>query len=159
MLCYFLRHGPAGDATKWQGSDFDRPLTQDGIKRIAREAKTIAALEVVPDAIVTSPLVRARQTAEIVADELKLRERLRQDDRVGLGFSAARLTEILGDYADAQCVMLVGHEPSMSMTVGELIGGGDVDFKKGALACMEITRESPLAGRLLWLASPKLLTR
>ena len=98
MLCYFLRHGPAGDATKWQGSDFDRPLTQDGIKRIAREAKTIAALEVVPDAIVTSPLVRARQTAEIVADELKLRERLRQDDRVGLGFSAARLTEILRDH-------------------------------------------------------------
>ena len=55
--------------------------------------------------------------------------------------------------------MLVGHEPSMSMTVGELIGGGDVDFKKGALACVEMTRESPLAGRLLWLASPKLLTR
>ena len=45
MLCYFLRHGPAGDAANWSGADFDRPLTQDGIKRIAREAKTIAALE------------------------------------------------------------------------------------------------------------------
>jgi phosphohistidine phosphatase len=111
------------------------------------------------DAIITSPLVRARQTAEIVADELKLRDKLRLDDRVGLGFSAARLAEILGDYPKAKTVMLVGHEPSMGLTVGELIGGGDVDFKKGALACVDVTGESPLAGRLLWLASPKLLTR
>jgi phosphohistidine phosphatase len=159
MLCYFLRHGPAGDAANWSGSDFDRPLTQDGIKRIARSAKTIAALEVAPDAIITSPLVRARQTAEIVADELRLRDKLQQDDRVGLGFSAARLADILRDHPIAQNVMLVGHEPSMSLTVGELIGGGDVDFKKGALACVEISRDAPLAGRLLWLASPKLLTR
>ncbi|MGB6984443.1 MAG: phosphohistidine phosphatase SixA [Candidatus Aquilonibacter sp.] len=159
MHCYFLRHGPAGDAARWEGSDFDRPLTQDGLKRIARQAKTIAAMEVAPDAIVTSPLVRARQTAEIVADELKLRDKVHQDDRVGLGFSAARLAQILRDYPSAQSVMLVGHEPSMSLTVGELIGGGDVDFKKGALACVEISRDEPLAGRLLWLASPKLLTR
>jgi phosphohistidine phosphatase len=159
MLCYFLRHGPAGDATKWEGADFDRPLTQDGIKRIAREAKTIAALELELDAIITSPLVRARQTAEIVADELKLRERLHQDDRVGLGFSPARLADILRDNERASAVMLVGHEPSMSSTVGELIGGGEVDLKKGALACVEVTRESPLCGVLLWLASPRLLTR
>jgi phosphohistidine phosphatase len=159
MLCYFLRHGPAGDAAKWEGADFDRPLTQDGIKRIAREAKTIAALELELDAIITSPLVRARQTAEIVADELKLRDRLRQDDRVGLGFSAARLAAILADHEDASAIMLVGHEPSMSSTVGALIGGGEIDLKKGALACVEVTRESPLRGLLLWLASPKLLTR
>lgn len=159
MQCYFLRHGPAGYAAKWSGADFDRPLTQDGIKRIAREAKTIAALEVAPDAIITSPLVRARQTAEIVADELRLRDKLQQDDRVGLGFSAARLADILRDHPIAQSMMLVGHEPSMSLTIGELIGGGDVDFKKGALACVEISRDAPLAGRLLWLAPPKLLTR
>ncbi|HTZ53780.1 MAG TPA: phosphohistidine phosphatase SixA [Candidatus Acidoferrum sp.] len=159
MLCYFLRHGPAGDATTWEGSDFERPLTQDGIKRIAREAKTIAALEPELDLIITSPLVRARQTAEIVADELKLRNKLRQDDRLGLGFSAARLAEILRECENASALMLVGHEPSMSGTVGELIGGGEVDFKKGALACVEVTRESPLRGVLLWLASPKLLTR
>jgi phosphohistidine phosphatase len=159
MLCYFLRHGPAGDAAKWEGADFDRPLTQDGLKRIAREAKTMAGLELELDAIVASPLVRARQTAEIVADELQLRERLRQDDRVGLGFSAERLAEILRDHPNAKNVMLVGHEPSMSMTVGELIGGGDVDFKKGALACVEVMQTSPLRGRLLWLAPPKLLAR
>ncbi len=144
---------------KWEGSDFDRPLTQDGIKRIAREAKSIAELDLALDTVVTSPLVRARQTAEIVADELKLRGKLHQDDRVGLGFSAASLAEILADHPNAANLMLVGHEPSMSATVGGLIGGGEVDFKKGALACVEITRQSPFAGRLLWLAAPKLLTR
>lgn len=158
MLCYFLRHGPAGDATTWSGADFERPLTPDGEKRIAREARTIGALELDVDAIVTSPLVRARQTAEIVAKELRLRDVLRQDDRVGLGFSAALLAAILRDHAGVQRIMLVGHEPSMSMTVGELIGGGDVDFKKGALACVELTGGSPLRGQLLWLAAPKLLT-
>jgi phosphohistidine phosphatase len=159
MLCYFLRHGPAGDAATWEGSDFDRPLTADGKKRIAHEAKTIAALRLELDVIITSPLVRARQTAEIVAKELGLRDALHLDERIGLGFSAAQFEAILRDYTKAQQVMLVGHEPSMSLTVGELIGGGDVDFKKGALACVEVTRESPLRGRLLWLASPKLLTR
>jgi phosphohistidine phosphatase len=158
MLCYFLRHGPAADAATYSGSDFDRPLTPDGSKRIAREAKALADLKPEIDAIVSSPLVRARQTAEIVAKELGLRDALHLDERVGLGFSAAQLEAVLRDYPTAQ-VMLVGHEPSMSLTVGELIGGGDVDFKKGALACVELTRESPLRGRLLWLAPPKLLTR
>jgi phosphohistidine phosphatase len=159
MLCYFLRHGPAGDAATWEGSDFDRPLTADGKKRIAQEAKTIAGLGLELDVIITSPLVRARQTAEIVAKELDIRDALHLDERVGLGFSATELAAILHDYATAQHVMLVGHEPSMSATVGELIGGGDVDFKKGALACVEVAHESPLRGRLMWLASPKLLTR
>jgi phosphohistidine phosphatase len=159
MYCYFLRHGPAGDAATYSGSDFDRPLTPDGSKRIAREAKALAGLELELDAIISSPLVRARQTAEIVAKELGLRDALHLDERVGAGFSVAQLDAILQDYATAQQVMLVGHEPSMSLTVGELIGGGDVDFKKGAIACVELSRQSPLRGRLLWLAPPKLLTR
>ncbi|HEX8806421.1 MAG TPA: phosphohistidine phosphatase SixA, partial [Candidatus Aquilonibacter sp.] len=125
MLCYFLRHGPAGDAATWEGSDFDRPLTADGKKRIAQEGKALADRGLELDAIVTSPLVRARQTAEIVAKELGVGDALHLDERVGLGFSAAKLDAILRDYSTAKSVMLVGHEPSMSMTVGELIGGGD----------------------------------
>ncbi len=159
MLCYFLRHGPAGDAATWEGSDFERPLTADGKKRIALEGKALAGLGLEPDAIVTSPLVRARQTAEIVAKQLGKRDELHLDERVGLGFSLEQLDAILRDYAMAKQLMLVGHEPSMSFTVGELIGGGDVDFKKGAIACVDVTHESPRGGRLLWLAAPKLLTR
>jgi len=157
MRLYFLRHGPAGDRDTWQGSDFDRPLTADGKKRIACEAKTIAGLDLGIGLVVTSPLVRARQTAQIVVDELDLRDALVEDERVGLSFSTRALEEILRAHADRSALMLVGHEPSMSQTVGELIGGGNVDFKKGALAAVEVARHSPLAGRLLWLAAPKLL--
>jgi phosphohistidine phosphatase len=159
MMCYFLRHGPAGDKETWQGSDHDRPLTPDGKKRIAREAKTIAELELGIQLIVTSPLVRAQQTAQIVVDELDLRDALVQDERIGLGFSLGRLTDVLRDHPGVNALMLVGHDPSMSLTIGELIGGADIDFKKGGLACVDVTIGSPLHGRLAWLASPKLLTR
>ncbi len=157
MLCYFLRHGPAGDPQTWEGSDFDRPLTSAGAKRIAAEAKTMANLRIKPDIVITSPLVRARQTAAIVVKELDLRDALVEDERVGPGFSPARLADVLDDHSDADAVMFVGHEPSMSHTIGTLIGGGEIDFKKGGLACVELTDDRPLRGTLAWLATPKLL--
>jgi phosphohistidine phosphatase len=159
MMCYFLRHGPAGDRETWQGADSERPLTPDGRKRIAREARTIADLKLGLERIITSPLVRARETAEIVASELDLRDALIEDPRIDIGFSTERLASVLRDHRDASAIMLVGHEPSMSAVIGEAIGGGDIDLKKGAIACVEITKLSPPRGALVWLAAPKLLTR
>ena len=159
MMLYLLRHGPAGDRGTWQGSDHDRPLTAGGKKRIAREAKAIADLDLGIELVVTSPLVRAQQTAKIVVNELDLRDALVEDERVGHGFSAEQLGDILRDHPKVSALMLVGHEPSMSQTIGTLIGGAEIDFKKGSLACVELTNESALRGRLVWLASPKLLTR
>jgi phosphohistidine phosphatase len=159
MMCYFLRHGPAGDRETWQGPDAERPLTPDGRKRIAREARTIADLKLGVERVITSPLVRARQTAEIVAGELDLKGALVEDPRIDLGFSIERLASVLRDYQDAQAIMLVGHDPSMTGVIGELIGGAAIDFKKGGLACVEIAGTTPPHGRLVWLASPKLLTR
>lgn len=159
MMCYFLRHGPAGDRETWEGTDFERPLTPDGRKRIAREARSIADLKLGLARIVTSPLVRARQTAEIVAGELDLKDALVEDTRIDIGFSTERLASVLRDYREANAIMLVGHEPSMSAVVSELIGGANLDFKKGGLACVEIGGFSPLQGQLSWLATPKLLAR
>jgi phosphohistidine phosphatase len=159
MICYLLRHGIAEDAAEWSGSDFDRPLTDEGRKKMAREAKAIADLSLDLDVIVTSPLVRAKQTAEYVADALKMTKKLVDDVRVGPGFSAARLADILEEHRSSNAVMLVGHEPSMSAVTSELIGGARIQFKKGSLACIEISNNSPLTGELVWLASPKVLTR
>lgn len=159
MMCYFLRHGAAGDAQTWEGADFDRALTSEGKKRIAREAKAIADLDLEIQLVVTSPLVRARQTAQIVVDELDLRDALVEDERVGLGFSKGRLGDILSDHPKVSAIMLVGHEPSMGQTIGDLIGGADIDFKKGSLACVDVASGPELRGRLVWLAAPKLLTR
>ena len=158
MRCYFLRHGIAADREEWRGPDADRPLTDDGRKRMIREAKTMAALELGLDVIVTSPLVRAKQTAAIVAAKLDLRDRLVEDGDAGLDFDRGRLARILKKHPSADAVMLVGHEPSMSETLGDLIGGARIDFKKGSLACVDLDEPSSLHGVLLWVLPPKVLT-
>lgn len=143
------------EADEFDGPDFDRPLTDAGRKLMALEADAMAALALDLDAIVTSPLVRAKQTAAIVAKALKLRERLVEDDRVGLGFGPGRLAEMIAERSGASGVMFVGHEPSMSATIGHLIGG-DVEMKKGSLACVNLTA-APASGYLVWLVTAKIL--
>ena len=157
MRVFFLRHGLAGDRADWHGDDFDRPLTHDGMKRMEREAKTIAELDLELDVIVTSPLVRAKQTAEIVAKRLDLRDVLVDDPSVGHGFSVAALRMILDKHRAAEAIMLVGHEPSMSQVIGDVLGGASVEMKKGALACLDI-EPSTMRGELIWLLPPKMLT-
>jgi phosphohistidine phosphatase len=157
MELYFLRHGRAADAESWRGTDFDRPLTDDGRERMAREAKAIVQLVPVIDRIVTSPLVRARQTAEIVAIALKATDRLVEDERLGAGFDLDRLAGILRAHDDAAALMLVGHEPALSATIGRLIGGAAVELKKGSLARVDLPDAARLAGELIWLVPPKVL--
>lgn len=159
MKLYFLRHGIAEDVDTWKGDDSDRPLTREGCQKMEREAKAFAQLDVAPDAIITSPLVRAKQTAEIAAAALK--QRAIEDPRLSPGFDTNRLEQILNDHNDADAVMLVGHEPDMSETIGRVIGGARarIDLKKGGLAYVEVERESGLSGELVWLLAPKVLVR
>lgn len=156
MKCYFLRHGVAVEAEEFRGSDSDRPLTDEGRERMAREARTMAKLDLDLELIVSSPLVRAKQTAEIVAKALGMHDRLIEDDRAGLGFGPARLGELLREHSDAKSILLVGHEPSMSQTIGQVVGGARIDFKKGALARVDFAAPSS-GGILLWVVPPKVL--
>lgn len=157
MKCYFLRHGQAGEPEDWSGSDFDRPLTDEGIERMRRAAQTMADMRLDLNVIVTSPLVRARQTAAIVARALQLTDRLIEDPRLGGGFGPGNLPDVLADHAKANAVLLVGHEPAMSRTVGHLVGGAAIDFKKGTLACVNLHNPANLRGELLWLIPAKIL--
>ncbi|MDB5026677.1 MAG: phosphohistidine phosphatase, SixA [Candidatus Eremiobacteraeota bacterium] len=154
---YFLRHGVAADADSWRGDDFDRPLTDEGRERMALEAEAIKRLGLGLDRIVTSPLVRARQTAEIVAGALGIGNALVEDERLGPGFGLERLADVLQAHRGAKALMLVGHEPTLSATVGRLIGGAALDFKKGAVARVDLSDGSRLRGVLIWLAPPKVL--
>ena len=155
MKCYFVRHAAAVNADEWKGDDFDRPLTDKGRARMKEVARRLAALEIDADAIVSSPLVRAAQTAAIVGDALSVA--VVEDERLGGGFDVDRLAGILRDRSHADAIVLVGHEPGMSATIGHAIGGARVDFKKGAIACVEIRDPSAPAGELLWMAPPKIL--
>ena len=159
MRLYFLRHGIAEDRDRWPGKDFDRPLTAEGKERIALESDTIAGLELHLEVIVTSPLLRAFQTAEIVARKLKMRGKLVKNEALGPGFDVSGLAKILDGHPKAEAIMLVGHEPGFSATIGELIGGGRVVCKKGSLACVELESKPPLRGELLWLVQPRMIIR
>lgn len=159
MKVYFLRHGIAADREAFDGDDFDRPLTDEGCERMRRVGKAMAKLQISPDVIVTSPLVRAKQTAKIVAAALKLDGKLVEDQRVAEDFSVEQLAQILADHAKADAIMLVGHEPDMSALVGRLTGGSDIDLKKGGLALVELQDASSTSGQLQWLVPPKVLVQ
>jgi len=155
LKIYFLRHGVAVEPEDWKGNDYDRPLTDDGRERMRREAKAIRKLELKLDAILTSPLLRAKETADIVARELRMPSK--EDERLGGDFDVPSLEAILQGCADLKALMLVGHEPSMSSVIGRLIGVARIDLKKGGLACVELADASTMTGELHSLIPPKVL--
>ena len=157
MLVYFLRHGLAANAETWKGDDADRPLTDKGRDKMVRVGRKLAALDLDLDTIITSPLLRAKQTAKIVAEAMKLTE-ISEDERLASGFGVDTLAGLLRDHIDAEAIMLVGHEPSMSEAIGHVLGGARVELKKGAVACLEFPDPTSSRSRLLWLAPPKVLT-
>ena len=157
MKLFFLRHGLAADRREWKGSDAERPLTKDGMERMKRSAAMIAGLGLELDAILSSPLTRARQTASIVAEALDAQNKLLVDGRLGAGFDKDALAEILRDHASSESLMLVGHEPGLSATISALIGGGRIMCKKGGLVCVNLPEPASLQGELLWLIPPRIL--
>jgi phosphohistidine phosphatase len=149
MLLYFLRHGDA-DWPNWKKSDDDRPLTKSGKKEMREVAKLLRRLKARPNVIVTSPLPRAAQTAEIAADYLKAK--LLEDDLLALGFGMDELQTLLKRHS-VDSVMIVGHEPSFTDVISELTGAS-LKLSKGGVALVELDSESQ-KGRLLWLFPPK----
>lgn len=157
MDLFFLRHGEAQGREEWKGDDEERPLSEEGAARMRREAKTLAGLSLGVSLILSSPLVRALETAEIVAAALGLKDSPLTDRRLAPGFNATALREILSEHAGAAALLLVGHEPDFSETIEACIGGGRVECKKGGLARLDITDPLRPRGSLLWLLPPRVL--
>ena len=157
MELYFLRHADAGSRETWKGSDASRPLSAEGTARMEREAEALALLRLPVDVIIASPLVRARQTAEIVARRLGLEDALRDDERLAPGFSVEDLGGLLQDYRDHRALLLVGHEPDFSTVISACIGGGQVECKKGGVARVDIRSPGSIEGVLVWLLPPRVL--
>ncbi len=147
MRLYLLRHGEA-DWPGWDGEDDDRPLTKAGRKEVHQVAKFLARLNAKVDVVLSSPLPRACQTADIAAEHLKTR--MHVENLLAPGFDAAHLGTIRRKYPQ-QVLMLVGHEPDFSEVVAAAIGG-EVKFAKAGVALIELARRK---GKLLWLFPPK----
>jgi phosphohistidine phosphatase len=150
MDLYFLRHGEA-DWPDWKKSDDERPLTKRGKKEMHEVGKFLKRVKADPELIVTSPLPRASQTAEIAAEHLKVKSR--EDKLVAPGFGRAELERLFKKYP-AESLMIVGHEPDFSETISDLTGAS-LKLSKGGVALVELDR-SWRRGRLLWLFPPKI---
>ena len=153
---HFLRHAHAGDAEAWTGDDAARPLSDKGEKQADRLGRFLAGVGFKPDAIITSPKLRAAQTAQIVADHLGIP--FSTDDRLAGAFDVATLETLLQDAGDPARPVVVGHDPDFSELVAELVGAPEVPMRKGALARIDLERPlRPGAGTLRWLVPPDLL--
>ena len=153
---HLLRHAHAGDAFEWVGDDDLRPLTKKGRGQAERLGAFLEAHGVRPDVIVSSPLVRARQTAEIVAEALGMT--VRTDRRLGSGFGKRELWAVL-DETGGREVMLVGHDPDFTSLLTYLVDAAGVHMRKGTLATIDLqTRLGDGEGDLRWLVPPELLT-
>ena len=143
-------------------NDEDRPLIPKGERRLRAAAAAMKKMELSCDLVLSSPLVRARQTADIVARELKLKDQLQVSNALAPGGSMKTLVKQLSGWQPApENVLLVGHEPYLSRLISLLISGEDhttVAMKKGGLCKLETVDLRPgLCARLAWLLTPSQL--
>jgi phosphohistidine phosphatase len=163
MELYLLRHGLAVETgTAGFEEDATRPLTGKGRRQLRKIAGAIKKLDPDFDLILSSPLVRAKQTAEIVAGKLKLKKRLKLSNALVPGGEAAVLLRQLAREKPApKKVMLVGHEPDLTRLVSLLTCGSaalQMDFKKAGLCKLESDKlHAGKCATLAWLLTPKQL--
>lgn len=154
MDLILLRHGKAEDFNI--GGDFSRVLLDRGFEQSRRAARLLRSAGMLPEIVLTSPLIRARQTAEEFCLTAGMPGALIQGWLAcGMGPETA-MTE-LASFKEFKRIAIVGHEPDLSTLVEWLLGvsGGAVDFKKGAIACLRIQPPSRF-GTLRYLVPPML---
>ena len=161
MRLYLLRHAiavPGG--TPGDNQDAQRPLTDEGRAQALQVGQGLKRLKINPDLIVTSPYLRAAQTAEQVGRVLGYRRDIKALDALRSEAKPSETSEALAAFAAHARLLLVGHEPHLSAWIAELTagrGGMRCLMKKAGVACVEIERVPPPAGSgtLRWLLMPK----
>ena len=156
---YLLRHADAGDSSAWTGADADRPLSKKGRRQAKALAWMLRDLGLRVDAVITSPLLRAVQTAKPVAKATGVE--VLADERLGYGFGTPELSALVAQLGpDMQRVVLVGHDPGFTEVASHLLGA-HLGMAKGALARIDLPdREVKRgAGDLRWLIPPDAVAR
>jgi phosphohistidine phosphatase len=162
MKLYLVRHAIAEDSAGYE-DDSLRPLTEKGRERMKRIAAALMEIGVQPDLIVSSPYLRASQTASILAKALKYREEiLYSDSLVPMGKTDDMIGEINDKYSVDE-LMLVGHEPGLSTLASVLLAGDPdipINFKKGGVCCLSVNDlHDDRKAVLEWLVTPKISVR
>jgi phosphohistidine phosphatase len=156
---YLIRHGIAEErGDKWP-DDSKRPLTPGGISKLRKEARGLGALGDGFEQIVSSPLVRTRQTADVFSEVLKNKPPVVTADALApAGTPAAVIQEITKHVRKAR-VALVGHEPNLGELAAQLIGSRTpLEFKKGGICRIDFEVLPPKGvGALRWFLTPRIL--
>ena len=158
---YLIRHGVAAERGKEWPDDSKRPLTPDGIARLRKSARGLNELGIGFDQIVTSPLVRTRQTADVFAEELTDHPPVATADALAPAGSSASVIQEITRHARKARVALVGHEPNLGELAAQLIGARTpLEFKKGGICRIDFDMLPPKGGGMLrWFLTPKMLRR
>ena len=163
MQLYIVRHGIAiGREDPKSPPEAERFLTEEGIAKTKQVAKSVAALGISADLLVSSPYVRAMQTAEIFANALEYaKQEIGKSDALLPGAEAGAFFRELAKEKEASVVFCFGHAPHVDELVAAAVGLKHplTEMKKAGVALVELKRVSPPSGELVWLATPKLLRK
>jgi phosphohistidine phosphatase len=158
---YIVRHAIAADRGKPGLSDEERPLTGDGIAKMKKAAAGMRRIAVVPDLVLSSPLVRARQTAEILIEVLGATIPLKLTPALAPSGTREEIYEEIRRNRKSQALMLVGHQPSLGELARAIAWGSPdhyVELKKGGICAIELDQLQPAPrGMLLFLLTPGIL--
>jgi phosphohistidine phosphatase len=158
MIIYFLRHASAGEPLSNPKKDEKRALDEIGVEQCGHVGRALAALNVQVEAILSSPLKRAAQTASLVGNEMGYEGKLQLEDALRPNASFADFRRLLDRHVRHDAIMVVGHNPSLSEFLGRCISETGcqaiVELKKGAVARVEMGRST---AALMWCLTPKVL--
>ena len=156
---YLIRHGIAAERGDDYPDDSKRPLTNDGISSLRKEVEALETLDVAFDHIITSPLVRTKQTAEIFAQHLTSKPSMSTSDSLAPAGSPAGVVQDVVKHARKGRIALVGHEPNLGELAARLIGAKTpIEFKKGGICRIDFETFPPKGtGSLRYFLPPRLL--
>jgi len=157
MIIYFVRHASAGSPKKLNPKkDEKRPLDSDGVHQCTQMGRVLASMDVTVDAVISSPLKRATQTASLVANELGYEGKLIIENALRPESKYDQFRDMLRKHPRADAVMVVGHNPNFSEFLGQIIADNGsqafVDMKKGSVAKVEREQKKFV---LHWLITPR----
>jgi phosphohistidine phosphatase len=156
---YLVRHAIAAERGDEWKDDAKRPLTERGMARFKEVVKGLGELDVAIDEVFTSPLIRAKQTAELLAAGVTGKPSVKLLEALAPGHTSAQVMSQLAKAAKRRRIALVGHEPDLGELAAHLLGAQRaVPFKKGGFCRIDVeSLTSRRAASLIWFATPKML--
>ena len=163
MKIYLVRHGIASETLGGNiRRDAERPLTEEGRVQTENVARGLQTIGVKPDYMLCSPLVRARQTAEIIAEVFGVKDKLTVANELSPGVSPDAIYKVINELRRVEELFLVGHHPDVSVIAQALLWSGpdlDIPFEKAGVARIDVWDLPPTTpGTLRWMMPPAVTT-